>query len=406
MSSDKAQAWSDSKRIYQVWKGNNKFLCGGRIVLGRDAGSLILTSLLIGGPAVTFCVRMLMMTKGQNPFFAYPVLIGAIVLTVLDFCFLFLTSGRDPGIIPRNSEPPESEDGSNFNTPSMEWVSSKISNVRLPRVKDVMVNGHTVKVKFCDTCLLYRPPRASHCSICNNCVQKFDHHCPWVGQCIGLRNYLYFMLFITTLTILCTYVFVLSWINILRVPQNIWRVMGRDILSVSLIIYCFIAIWFVGGLTLFHFYLIFTNQTTYENFRYRYDKKKNPYSKGILRNLKSVFCSKIPPSLINFRAWVSEDNSSIGSTSASSESDRGVIIPKDSFHVDVGGRFGRDSSKNVPIILRNLEYNSFEEGLKRNGLNDKLKGKIGDGEAGLNPVSDQEHRQWSNGVGSSAFTVS
>lgn len=102
-----------------------------------------------------------------------------------DFVFLFMTSGRDPGIIPRNSQPPDSDESVDLNTPSMEWVNNKTPNLKLPRVKDVMVNGHTVKVKFCDTCLLYRPPRASHCSICNNCVQKFDHHCPWVGQCIG-----------------------------------------------------------------------------------------------------------------------------------------------------------------------------------------------------------------------------
>ena len=105
-----------------------------------------------------------------------------------DFIFLFLTSGRDPGIIPRNSIPPDSDEA-DMTTPSMEWVNHKKPNLKIPRIKDITINGYSVKVKFCDTCLLYRPPRASHCSICNNCVQKFDHHCPWVGQCIGLVSH-------------------------------------------------------------------------------------------------------------------------------------------------------------------------------------------------------------------------
>ena len=108
-----------------------------------------------------------------------------------DLIFLLLTSGRDPGIVPRNSRPPEFDETCDIPTPSMEWINGTTPHLKLPRTKDVVVNGHIVKVKFCNTCLLYRPPRTSHCSICDNCVQRFDHHCPWVGQCIGIVSPLY-----------------------------------------------------------------------------------------------------------------------------------------------------------------------------------------------------------------------
>ncbi|KAH1069611.1 hypothetical protein AAZX31_03G104700 [Glycine max] len=353
------------KRLYQAWKGNNKFLCGGRLVFGQDASSLFLTSFLIGGPATTFCIRMLASLKEEDPHFSNPVLIGGVILTVLDFIFLFMTSGRDPGIIPRNAHPPELDEPLDINTPSMEWVNNRAPNLKLPRVKDVLVNGHTVKVKFCDTCLLYRPPRASHCSICNNCVQKFDHHCPWVGQCIGSRNYPFFILFISSSTLLCIYVFAFSWVNILRQEGRLWVNMSHDIISVTLIVYCFIAIWFVGGLTVFHLYLISTNQTTYENFRYRYDKKENPFTKGIWTNFKELSCAKIPSKLVNFREWVTIEDD-IQDESYTSDLEKGFISSKHKFDMEMGTIYGKDGMR-VPSILKELDYNGIDDDMKKAG---------------------------------------
>ncbi|XP_013635138.1 PREDICTED: probable protein S-acyltransferase 2 isoform X1 [Brassica oleracea var. oleracea] len=262
------------KRIYQLWPGNNRFCCGGRLVFGPDASSLLLTTSMIGAPALTFSIRMAFMITKSFPLFHSLILMGSLLLTVLDFTFLFLTSSRDPGIIPRNKEAPESE------------PLDILSNTKLPRTKDVLVNGRTVKVKFCETCLLYRPPRASHCSICNNCVQRFDHHCPWVGQCIAL--------------------------------------------------------------------------TTYEKFRYRYDKKENPYRKGLFKNLFEVFLSRIPPPMINFRDRAQEEpDVEVGSIASELDRAFGPRGDKHDMEMEIGD-----------LLLKTLEYddnknNTIEETVKK-----------------------------------------
>ncbi|XP_039023063.1 probable protein S-acyltransferase 3 [Hibiscus syriacus] len=356
---DSSSVHPHPKRIYHVWKGNNDFCCGGRVILGPDASSLFLTSFLIGCPAIAFCIKMALHIKPQDTILNHQILLGGLVLTVLDLAFLFLTSFGDPGIIPRNSKPPEEDDNDLSKSTSFDWLNGKPGNLRVPRMKEVkLATGETVQVKFCETCLLYRSPRASHCSICNNCVQRFDHHCPWVGQCIGQRNYTFFICFISSSTALCIFVFTCSWVNILRQDTGFWNAVSRDILSVVLILYCFIVVWFVGGLTVFHFYLISTNQTTYESFRYRYDRKANPFNKGILRNFRQVLLSRIPPSLIDLRALVPEDGAEL---SVNGES---VNVSKHNLDVETG----------IPKLLQKIDgLDGFDSNPKNYKFKDKTK---------------------------------
>ncbi|PWN34356.1 zf-DHHC-domain-containing protein [Meira miltonrushii] len=56
-----------------------------------------------------------------------------------------------------------------------------------------------------------KPERTHHCSICDTCILKFDHHCPWLNQCVGIGNERYFVLFMVWLSIGCTVVVFSGW---------------------------------------------------------------------------------------------------------------------------------------------------------------------------------------------------
>ncbi|XWS23014.1 hypothetical protein CRYUN_Cryun29cG0084800 [Craigia yunnanensis] len=176
------------------------------------------------------------------------------------------------------------------------------------RRKKVTVNGMRLKLKYCPICRIFRPPRSCHCTICDNCVEKFDHHCPWIGQCIALRNYRFYLTFFITALVFFIYTFAFSCWRIhqrmLESGNGLFGMLRKCPETLALTFFSFAAIWFLGGLAMFHSYLIAINQTAYENFRYRYKGSPNPYDKGIISNIKEVLFAPLPTPRVDFRAEV------------------------------------------------------------------------------------------------------
>ena len=48
---------------------------------------------------------------------------------------------------------------------------------------------------WCDFCNNYQPPGGAHCAQCNVCIAGYDHHCVWMGLCIGRNNFRQFIRF-------------------------------------------------------------------------------------------------------------------------------------------------------------------------------------------------------------------
>lgn len=69
-------------------------------------------------------------------------------------------------------------------------------------------------VLICPDCMVLRTPRSRHCGSCNHCVERFDHHCPWINNCVGAKNHGVFMCFLFFMGFTIFFNFIVTAINL------------------------------------------------------------------------------------------------------------------------------------------------------------------------------------------------
>ncbi|KAM8869167.1 palmitoyltransferase ZDHHC18a isoform 2-T2 [Spinachia spinachia] len=294
-----------SRRKWEVFPGKNRFFCDGRIIVARQSGILPVTlGLIVVTCGLFFAFDCPFLVEHLTVFI--PVVGGA--LSVFVVTSLLRTSFTDPGILPR-ATPEEAADL------EKQIDTSGSSTYRPPpRTKEVLINQQVVKLKYCFTCKMFRPPRTSHCSLCDNCVERFDHHCPWVGNCVGKRNYRFFYSFIISLSFLTSFIFgcVVTHITLRsQEGKSLIQAIQESPASVVELVICFFSIWSILGLSGFHTYLVASNLTTNEDIKGSWSSKRcseesgNPYSyNNIITNCCVTLCGPMPPSLIDRRGFL------------------------------------------------------------------------------------------------------
>lgn len=122
--------------------------------------------------------------------------------------------------------------------------------------------------RYCYRCKRTKPPRAHHCRHCATCVLKMDHHCPWVGGCVGARNHKFFYNFLTWVTLLEIYTMISTAVLFSRGIQQGQERWHLDGYMISLFPITALFTLFTSLLLGTHTYLFLLNLTTIEHMAY------------------------------------------------------------------------------------------------------------------------------------------
>ena len=96
--------------------------------------------------------------------------------------FMILCYLTEPGIIPKNHP--------NF-TDSQKREDENKNDIKNKEITPIILTE-----RKCEICNIFQPPGTFHCSECDNCVMEFEDHYHFLSNCIGKRNFKYFLLFL------------------------------------------------------------------------------------------------------------------------------------------------------------------------------------------------------------------
>jgi hypothetical protein len=113
--------------------------------------------------------------------------------------------------------------------------------------------------KYCYTCHIWRPHRAAHCTACGFCVERHDHHCGVIENCIGARNHIWFTLFLTccsgTLIVLDVGI-IMQLARYVPISADSWR------MWFVVLVHCFESLYLVTQMSDYHDEMISMVQLT------------------------------------------------------------------------------------------------------------------------------------------------
>ncbi|KAI7737233.1 hypothetical protein M8C21_012120 [Ambrosia artemisiifolia] len=158
-------------------------LCSGLKFLGYLMILLVTAIIAVSYYVVVLLTCVPHLSHGGFTSFLYFLIIVFfhLLLVMLTWSY-FMVVTHDPGSVPDNWKPPSQE--------NLEAGPDTSASTSL----DVPENRQALG--YCRYCRNGKPPRCHHCSVCQRCVLKMDHHCVWVVNCVGARNYKFFLLFL------------------------------------------------------------------------------------------------------------------------------------------------------------------------------------------------------------------